>query len=194
MLSQNPIFRVEEHLSHNLTDALWLSADAYYNVGGETSIDGTGQDNMANTLRVGAGLGLRIGAVQTWLTWFSTMSAWSPSLLESQMRKRYASPSGSRGESWRSQFAARLSAPIARQLRGRQRAENVRIASITKKGEDNETENSGTADDSQGRRSCDRYVGERRIRFNGGGRRAGICRYKPVVSSRSNFNCISAFS
>jgi hypothetical protein len=60
MLSQNPIFRVEEHLSHNLTDALWLSADAYYNVGGETSIDGTGQDNMANTLRVGAGLGLRI--------------------------------------------------------------------------------------------------------------------------------------
>ena len=137
MLSQNPIFRVEEHLSHNLTDALWLSADAYYNVGGETSIDGTGQDNMANTLRVGAGLGLRIGAVQTWLTWFSTMSAWSPSLLESQMRKRYASPSGSRGESWRSQFAARLSAPIARQLRGRQRAENVRIASITKKGEDN---------------------------------------------------------
>jgi hypothetical protein len=88
MLSQNPIFRVEEHLSHNLTDALWLSADAYYNVGGETSIDGTGQDNMANTLRVGAGLGLRIGAVQTWLTWFSTMSAWSPSLLESQMRKR----------------------------------------------------------------------------------------------------------
>ena len=60
MLSQNPIFRVEEHLSHNLTDALWLSADAYYNVGGETSIDGTGQDNMANTLRVGAGMGLRI--------------------------------------------------------------------------------------------------------------------------------------
>jgi hypothetical protein len=60
MLSQNPIFRVEEHLSHNLTDALWLSADAYYNVGGETSIDGTSQDNMANTLRVGAGMGLRI--------------------------------------------------------------------------------------------------------------------------------------
>jgi hypothetical protein len=59
-LSQKPIFRVEEHLSHNLTDALWLSADAYYNVGGETGIDGTGQDNMANTLRVGAGMGLRI--------------------------------------------------------------------------------------------------------------------------------------
>ena len=51
---------MEEHVSHNLTDALWLSADAYYNVGGETSIDEISQDNMANTLRVGAGMGLRI--------------------------------------------------------------------------------------------------------------------------------------
>jgi hypothetical protein len=47
-LSQNPIFRMEEHVSHNLTDARWLSVDAYYNVGGETSIDGAGQDNRAN--------------------------------------------------------------------------------------------------------------------------------------------------
>jgi hypothetical protein len=59
-LSQNPILRVEEHASRNLTDNLWLSADAYYNVGGETSIDGASQDNMANTLRVGAGMGLRL--------------------------------------------------------------------------------------------------------------------------------------
>ena len=51
---------MEDHVSHNLTDALWLSADAYYNVGGETSIDGISQDNMANTLRLGAGMGLRI--------------------------------------------------------------------------------------------------------------------------------------
>jgi outer membrane putative beta-barrel porin/alpha-amylase len=59
-LSQNLILRLEGHASRNLTDAVWLSADAYYNVGGETSIDGTGQDNMANTLRVGAGMGLRL--------------------------------------------------------------------------------------------------------------------------------------
>jgi hypothetical protein len=51
---------MEEHVSHNLTDALWLSADAYYNVGGETSIDGISQDNMANTLRVGAGMGTHL--------------------------------------------------------------------------------------------------------------------------------------
>ena len=59
-LAQNPIFRVEEHISRNLTDRFWFSADAYYNVGGETSIDGTPQDNAASTLRVGAGMGLRL--------------------------------------------------------------------------------------------------------------------------------------
>ena len=59
-LSQKPILRLEEHVSRNVTDALWLSMDAFYNVGGETSIDGLGQDNMANTLRVGAGMGLRL--------------------------------------------------------------------------------------------------------------------------------------
>jgi hypothetical protein len=59
-LSQNPVFRMEEHVSRNLTDTLWLSADAYYNVGGETNIDGTDQDNMANTFRIGAGMGLHL--------------------------------------------------------------------------------------------------------------------------------------
>jgi len=59
-LSQKPILRLEEHLSRNLSDSLWLSLDAYYNVGGETSVDGIDQDNMANTLRVGAGMGLRL--------------------------------------------------------------------------------------------------------------------------------------
>lgn len=59
-LSQKPILRLEEHVSRNVTDSLWLSADAYYNVGGETSIDGIEQANMANTLRIGAGMGLSL--------------------------------------------------------------------------------------------------------------------------------------
>src|SRR3984957_21231685 len=59
-LAQRPLLRLEEHLSRNLTDALWLSADAFYNLGGETSIDGIDQDNMANTLRIGAVMGLRL--------------------------------------------------------------------------------------------------------------------------------------
>jgi len=59
-LSQKPILRLEEHLSRNVTDQLWLSLDAYYNLGGETSIDGVEQNNMANTLRIGGGMGLRL--------------------------------------------------------------------------------------------------------------------------------------
>ena len=59
-LSQKPILRLEEHLSRNVTDGLWLSVDAYYNLGGETSIEGVEQDNMANTLRAGGGVGLRL--------------------------------------------------------------------------------------------------------------------------------------
>ena len=59
-LTQRPLLRLEDHVSRNLTDALWLSADAYFNLGGETSIDGIDQDNMANTLRIGAGMGLRL--------------------------------------------------------------------------------------------------------------------------------------
>ena len=58
-LTQKPILRLEEHVSRNLTDRLWLSVDAYYNVGGETSIDGIEQANMANTLRLGARRGAR---------------------------------------------------------------------------------------------------------------------------------------
>jgi hypothetical protein len=39
-----------------------VSADAYYSVGGETSIDGVDQNNAANTLRLGAGMGVSVWA------------------------------------------------------------------------------------------------------------------------------------
>ncbi len=57
-LTQKPLLIIEGHASRNLTRRLWVSADAYYHAGGETSIDGTGQDNAANTLRLGVGMGL----------------------------------------------------------------------------------------------------------------------------------------
>ena len=47
-------------MSRNVTDGLWLSVDAYYNLGGETSVDSIEQFNMANTLRIGGGAGLRL--------------------------------------------------------------------------------------------------------------------------------------
>lgn len=61
-LTQKPLFLVEGHASRNLIQALWVSADAYYSVGGETSIDGVGQGNAANTLRLGMGIGLGVWA------------------------------------------------------------------------------------------------------------------------------------
>ncbi|MBV8397344.1 MAG: transporter [Acetobacteraceae bacterium] len=59
-LTQRPLFIAEGHASRNLTPRLWLSADAYYNVGGETRINGAPQGNAADTLRLGAGLGARL--------------------------------------------------------------------------------------------------------------------------------------
>ena len=94
-LSQKPILRLEEHLSRNVTNALWLSLDAFYNLGGETSIDGFGQDNMANTLRVGAGLGLRLWRGADLGLNYERVVA-KPR--ESPIRKRCASPSGNCGE------------------------------------------------------------------------------------------------
>jgi hypothetical protein len=61
-LTQKPLTLVEGHASRNLTPALWGSADAYYSIGGETSIDGVGQENAANTLRLGVGIGLSLWA------------------------------------------------------------------------------------------------------------------------------------
>jgi hypothetical protein len=61
-LTQKPLFLAEAHASRNLTPALWVSADAYYNVGGETSVDGVAQGNAADTLRLGAGMGVSLWA------------------------------------------------------------------------------------------------------------------------------------
>ena len=59
-LTQKPLFLVEGHASPGLLPALWVSADGYYNVGGETSIDGVNQHNAADTLRLGLGMGLSV--------------------------------------------------------------------------------------------------------------------------------------
>jgi hypothetical protein len=58
-LDQAPLYLVDLHASRNLNPRLWVSADAYYTVGGETRINGVGQRNAANTLRLGVGMGLR---------------------------------------------------------------------------------------------------------------------------------------
>src|SRR6056297_2239288 len=75
-LEQRPLYQIELHASRNLTPDFWLTADAYYDQGGQTVLDGDGQDNAADTWRLGAGLGLRVGTVGTlFLNYDTTVSA-----------------------------------------------------------------------------------------------------------------------
>ena len=57
-LAQDPLYFAEVHASRNLVRRLWVSGDAYYNIGGQTRIDDVHQGNAANTLRLGVGSGL----------------------------------------------------------------------------------------------------------------------------------------
>jgi hypothetical protein len=51
---QKALYGVEGHLSHDFGDRAWLSFDATYAHGGMTKIDGVGQSNRQQTLRLGA--------------------------------------------------------------------------------------------------------------------------------------------
>lgn len=53
-LQQKALFGVDGHLSHDVGDRAWLSLDAVYAHGGTTKVDGVGQDNRQQTLRLGA--------------------------------------------------------------------------------------------------------------------------------------------
>jgi hypothetical protein len=59
-LTQRPLIIVEGHASRNITPRIWLSADAFFNIGGDTTIDGIRQGNADHTLRLGAGMGARL--------------------------------------------------------------------------------------------------------------------------------------
>ena len=53
VLSQDPLYQVEGHLTRDITKELWISADAIYVGGGETSLDGVAQDNAQSSFGVG---------------------------------------------------------------------------------------------------------------------------------------------
>ena len=50
---QRPIFRLEGHVTRNLTQALWVSFDATSVYGGETATDGVDDDNYQRALMLG---------------------------------------------------------------------------------------------------------------------------------------------
>jgi Putative MetA-pathway of phenol degradation len=78
-LAQDPLYFGEIHASRSLARRLWVSGDAYYNIGGQTRIDDVHQGNAANTLRLGAGTG-----------W----SAWTGGALIFNYEEVVAKPSG----------------------------------------------------------------------------------------------------
>lgn len=54
VVEQDPIYRLEAHLSHNISKAVWISADALYSYGGETITDGLADGNTKRSLALGA--------------------------------------------------------------------------------------------------------------------------------------------
>ena len=58
VMSKDPVFGVEAHVTRNFGNSLWAGLDAYYEIGGETSLDGVAQDDELETFAVGATLGL----------------------------------------------------------------------------------------------------------------------------------------
>jgi hypothetical protein len=68
--TQDPLFVTETHLTHNLTPKFWIGGDVRYQYGGETTTDGIADDNRANALGAGIGMGYQIlrplGVFATW--------------------------------------------------------------------------------------------------------------------------------
>ncbi|TPF74730.1 transporter [Brucella gallinifaecis] len=74
-LAQDPLFTIEAHYSKNLNKALWVSADAFYSYGGQTFVDGTSQDNLQSTLKLGIGGSLNLTPVDAIaVSWNTTVA------------------------------------------------------------------------------------------------------------------------
>lgn len=57
-ISQDPLYRVEAHVTQNVRRGIWLSADALYTYGGETETAGVSDDNKQDSLGLGATVGV----------------------------------------------------------------------------------------------------------------------------------------
>jgi len=56
-VEQDPIYKLEAHLTHDFNMMLWGSLDALYTIGGETTVDGIEKDNSQRSLGLGVSLG-----------------------------------------------------------------------------------------------------------------------------------------
>jgi len=56
-LEQDPIYKLEAHVTHDFSMMLWGSVDAMYTTGGETTLNGIEKDNSQRSLGLGVSLG-----------------------------------------------------------------------------------------------------------------------------------------
>lgn len=59
--SQDPMFGATVHVSHDITDKLYLSLDYFYSYGGENKIDGVKEDDKANNHGIGLSMFYMVG-------------------------------------------------------------------------------------------------------------------------------------
>jgi hypothetical protein len=95
-LTQDPLYKVEGHLTRDITKELWVSADAMYVGGGETSLDGVAQDDSQASFGVGFTVAYKVSekvelralwgdyltdeedGVDTSMVWLRMTYAWNP--------------------------------------------------------------------------------------------------------------------
>lgn len=58
--SQDPLFQIEGHITRNINRMIWVSLDATYQFGGETSTDGVSGDDEKESFAVGGTLGVNL--------------------------------------------------------------------------------------------------------------------------------------
>lgn len=59
-MEQDPLFRIEAHITRNINRALWVSLDSMWTYGGETTTDGVSGDNTQSSLSLGGSVGLNL--------------------------------------------------------------------------------------------------------------------------------------
>ena len=59
---QDPYFELEGHITRNLNSALWVSFDANYQYGSETTTNGVSDNNTRMNLQLGATVGVSLSS------------------------------------------------------------------------------------------------------------------------------------
>lgn len=62
VMSQDPVFGLQGHITHNFNPMIWASLDGMYEFGGETTVNGVAQDDAEEQFTLGATLGVTLSS------------------------------------------------------------------------------------------------------------------------------------